>query len=224
MRLIDKYKPTALGDLVGQPDVVKALRGYLANPDPDVFLFTGPTGGGKSAAALALAAELGVDTDHMFGGLHRIPAGEQTADAVRQLSKDLRVMPWEGSGWRVAIVDEADHISKSAAVVWLDVLERLPTKTTIIFTTNTPGALPARFRDRCRSYAFGGDPMFLGPALQGRIDHITRQETAPVEVTAPRWQDLAEYVDGRQELSVRQVLQSLDGWIRALPGKGGDHA
>lgn len=124
-------------------------------------------------------------------------------------------MPWSGSGWRVAVVDEADHVSRSAAAVWLHVLESLPPRCVVIFTTNHPGDLPARFRDRCRPISFGGEPMLVGPALQGRIDHITRQEMGSDEVITPRWEELAEYQDGRSELSIRQVLQALDGWIRS---------
>jgi DNA polymerase III delta prime subunit len=46
-----------------------------------IDLFTGPTGTGKTSAALALAADLGCGSDE-FGGLQVISSGEQTADAA----------------------------------------------------------------------------------------------------------------------------------------------
>ncbi|MCZ6689876.1 MAG: AAA family ATPase [Planctomycetota bacterium] len=219
MRLIDKYRPTDLDGVIGQGPTVDALRSFLVSPHSAAFLFAGPTGTGKSSAALALAIELGVDVgQHEFGGLHRIPAGEQDADAVRTLARDMTLMPWSGSGWRVAIVDEADHVTKGAAQVWLSVLENLGLRRLVIFTTNDPAKLPGRFRDRCETFEFRGEPMLLGPAVQVRIDSIVGAEG--ILATPPRWQDLAEYQDGRMELSVRQVIQALDGWMRARSERG----
>jgi replication factor C small subunit len=215
-RLIDAYRPRTVKDLVGQDAAVGELQDFLEDPHPCAFLFTGPTGTGKTSAALALARDLGVDmAQGTFGGLHHIPAGEQTAAAVGELREHLTLMTWSGSGWKVAIIDEADTVHPTAAAKWLDVLDsdRLPRRTVFVFTTNNPGKLPARFRDRCQEVHFIGDPMIVGPAVQSRIDHIIRDRDLKVE--PPRWQDLAEYRDGRQELSIRQVIQSLDSWIRS---------
>lgn len=218
-RLVDTYRPVGLVDVVGQPDIVRGLQVYLEAPYSGGFLFHGPTGVGKTSVALALAAELGVALEHKeFGGLHRIPAGEQTGEAVRELRKNLGYYPWEGSGWKVALIDEADYVSRAAAQVWLDVLERLPEKTLVIFTTNEPGKLPQRFRDRCEAFSFDGGPLTMGPPVQALVGRIWRDVGGSLFGEAPRWEDLAD-TDDRGDLSVRRVLQGLEDHIRQVYSK-----
>ncbi len=215
-RLIDTYRPETLKDVIGQDHIVSGLRVYVRAPYSAGFIFEGATGVGKTSAALALARELGVDVgNHEFGGLHRIPAGEQTGEAVRALRKDLGLMAWSGSGWRVAIIDEADYVSKAAAQVWLDVLESLPPRTLVIFTTNNPDKLPQRFLDRCDRFRFEADPQVLGAAVQRLVDRIWRDVGAILHRPAPAWEEL-EGIDPNGQISVRRVLQGLEGRIRAI--------
>ena len=124
-------------------------------------------------------------------------------------------MPWSGSGWKVAVIDEADYVSKAAAQVWLDVLERLPGRTVVIFTTNNPDKLPQRFRDRCDRFRFEADPLVLGPAVQGLVERIWRDVGGVLHRPAPAWEEL-EGIDADGRISVRRVLQGLEGRIRAI--------
>jgi replication-associated recombination protein RarA len=156
--LTEKYRPVSLDAIWGQPSAVKVLRKFAANPYPTAFIFEGATGTGKTSAALALAGDLGCDLSAKgFGGVQTIASGEQSADSVRDAYRAMFNCPWQGSGWKVVIVNEADRMARPAETIWLDVLEAIPAKTVVIFTTNEAGRLSQRFMDRCTRLAFESD-------------------------------------------------------------------
>ena len=165
--LLAKYRPLHLADVRGQPDVVRALALFAQDPYPTAFLLHGESGIGKTSTATALANELGcVIDDNELGGFSEIASGEQTKDSVKDKLNYLRYRPLMGSGWRVLVVNEADQMSIAAEGVWLDALEHLTNQTVIIFTTNAPGKLSRRLRDRCEVFGFEWESAKLQPAIQ----------------------------------------------------------
>lgn len=213
MNLIDKYRPRAIREILGQPWLVHQLELYLERPYPCAFLFAGGTGTGKTSAALALAESLGVDVEQEeFGGLHQIASGEQTGESVRSKISAMRVRPFMGSGWKVLIVNEADCMTANAAQVWLDALESLPPQTVIVFTTNSAGRLPARLRDRCEGFAFESGLLSLRPYLQDLADRIWATEVGgecpPVEAFGP-------LVDENGDASFRRLIQRMAPYVRS---------
>src|SRR5262245_3924 len=175
--LLTKYRPKTLKDVLGQPDVVRALALYAQAPYSAAMLFHGESGVGKTSAAYALARDLGCDVDEgPLGGFHEIPSGEMDAAAVRDHLGRLTLGTLFGSGWRVLVANEADRMSKPAETIWLDGLEHLPARSTVVFTTNQPERLSPRFRDRCEVYAFESDPDRLQPALQALARRVWKAE------------------------------------------------
>jgi DNA polymerase III delta prime subunit len=113
-----------------------------------------------------------------IGGFYEIASGEQTGQSVRHVLEMCANIPMYGSGWKVVIVNEADEMSRNAAFVWLDALEHLPPHTIVIFTTNEPKSLPARFRDRCEHLAFSGGSELL-PEARALAAEILKREGVP---------------------------------------------
>lgn len=66
----DKYQPQELGELVGQPQAVKEILSWAESwreerPIKPALLLYGPAGTGKTAAAQALARQMGWDLVEM---------------------------------------------------------------------------------------------------------------------------------------------------------------
>ena len=206
--LTSAYKPRSVADILGQPQVRAALQTFVASPRPAAMLFTGPTGVGKTSAALALAAELGCDLDPSgIGGVRVIASGEQTADSVRQALNQLYYTTLRGSGWKVIIVNEADRMHPAAETIWLDALENLPSKSVVIFTTNYAERLSDRFRDRCMTLEFEGNSEALGIDALRLLAFVWRDCTTQEIPGHTADRIVAEATDPKGVLSYRRLLQ-----------------
>lgn len=212
--LPEKYRPRLLSQVLGQEWIIFQLREYAGNPASNAFIFSGGTGVGKTSIAHALATELGVIVDEAeMGGLHQIASGEQTGESVRRKMDSLHTRPFVGSGWKVLIINEADAMSPGASYVWLDALENLPQRTTIIFTTNNASKLPRRLRDRCEEFQFNSGSLILRPAMQELIERVWTSETG--ESCPYSVDQLGGLTDENGDASFRRTLQRLATYLRA---------
>lgn len=222
--LLQKYRPSKLDMLRGHPHIVADLRSFVVAPYSRSFIFSGPPGCGKTSAAYAMAGELGCMVDapevtQQMSGLYVIASGEQTAGNVRAQITSCSYGTMLGSGWKVIVVNEADFTSQQSSMVWLDVLERLPKKTVVIFTTNEPEKMSDRFRQRSECYSFAapvritdeGNPTESEIAAQDLIDHVWETELGHNH--SPRLCELENVVNNGQ-LSYRSVLAALEPLIR----------
>ncbi len=185
------------------------LRAFVKQPYSTPFVFDGGTGVGKTSAAIALAAELGCDVgEGEFGGVYQIASGEQTADAVRDVARWMGAIPFGGSGWKVVVLNEADRMHPQAEAVWLDVLERLPARTVVVFTTNSIGRMSQRFLDRCERVYFVSQAVALEPEARGFIERVWRRETGEeIDPAMAAWILEQSVVEG--EVSFRRILQNI---------------
>lgn len=72
-----------------------------------------------------------------------------SVESVRRITPFLRKTAAEG-GWRVVIVDGAEHLNHSSQNALLKILEEPPKKTLLALTTAQPGAFLPTIRSRCR--------------------------------------------------------------------------
>jgi hypothetical protein len=177
LSLLLKYQPRTLADILGQAGVVRSLKQYITHPYSTAMLFHGDPGIGKTAAAHALARELGCAVeDDWLGGLFEVASGALTGPAARNMLDTLQQRPLMGSGWKVALCNEADRMTEAAETIFLDGLERLPPKTVVVFTTNAPEHLTQRLRDRCECYAFEGGADHLRPHIRKLAARVWKAE------------------------------------------------
>jgi hypothetical protein len=184
------------------------------------LIFAGPSGVGKTAAALAIAADLECDPD--WGGISEIASGMQNGQAVDNLLRSLRLRPLAGSGWKVAIINEADRMTEQAEAVWLDGLEHLSTKTVVIFTTNNLGKLSPRFVRRCEVYHFDGSSTAFRAAMAKLIRQVWKSETGKPLGTLP--EGLGRFEECDDAYSIGLALQQITPYLRtgdSLPERFG---
>ncbi len=115
-----------------------------------------------------------------------------------------------GSGWHVLIVNEADCMTANAAYTWLDVLENLPPRCVVIFTTNDAHRLPRRLRDRCETIHFTGGMLLLRASLEEFARRVWREQVGLDDIDS-----FGPMVDENGDTSFRRLLQLMEPAVRA---------
>jgi DNA polymerase III delta prime subunit len=116
--------------------------------------------------------------------------------------------PWHGSGWKVVIVNEADRMARPAETIWLDVLEAIPARTVIIFTTNEASRLSQRFLDRCTRLAFESDADKLHASAIAFASAVWKAETGK-RPDAAKVQQIVHVTEAQGQLSFRRLMQGI---------------
>ncbi len=153
-------------------DAIRAQRIHHA------WLLTGPEGIGKATLAYRFARRLlagpnvpaACVNDPAFPVFRRVAAGthadlltierewddkrkrlrsEIVVDSARGVADFLRLTPAEG-GWRLVVVDGAEHLNRNAANALLKVLEEPPPRAVLLLVCASPGRLLPTIRSRCR--------------------------------------------------------------------------
>jgi DNA polymerase-3 subunit delta' len=175
----------------GQPAAVDAVASMLASGMPHAVLLVGPSGVGKSTLAEDIAAGLLCRVEDRsirpcrecracralehgnHPDLHRlgppgaglvIPIGGREERGVRDLVRDLALLPVEG-GARVAIVAGADRMTEDAQSAFLKTLEEPPAATVLILTAADEERLLPTIRSRCVR-------LRLGPVARPDVEQI----------------------------------------------------
>lgn len=168
-----RENPLLFGHAGAEAQTLDAIRsGRLHH----AWLITGPAGVGKATFAFRFARRLlaGVDNpaahDPASPVFRRVATGahadlltverewddkksrlrgEIVVDDARAISTFLRLTPAEG-GWRVVVIDGAEHLNRNAANSVLKMLEEPPPRAILLLTCAAPGRLLPTIRSRCR--------------------------------------------------------------------------
>ena len=175
MLWIEKYRPKALGEVVGQEQVVRQLLRFAAERSVPHLLITGPHGTGKSAATECLAKALygeGWDgnttvlncTELFLQGKSSLAADDRFAHLFRKdegLSANFkRVVRWYasmrplGAEFKLMVLEGAHTLPREIQQALRRTLERYSaTCRFILCTTNQSAIIPA-ISSRCLPLAF----------------------------------------------------------------------
>ena len=116
---VEKYRPTSLDEVVGNPAAIADLRKWAAGwvkgrPDKKAVILQGDPGIGKTTAALALAREMGWTLIEMNA------SDSRNADAIERVATRGSVLQTfsptgeflrtEQGGRKLIVLDEADNV------------------------------------------------------------------------------------------------------------------
>jgi len=147
---------TTFASVREQAEAKRLLSAALEEGPAHAYLFHGPPGVGKRAAAIAFAAELLGEHDRVERGSHPDlyvlePLGDQIRiDAIRALRRDLHMRPFEAQR-RVYLVFGADLMNDEAADALLKDLEEPPPYAVIVLVADDIGPLPETILSRCHA-------------------------------------------------------------------------
>ncbi len=172
-----------------QPRAQMALSAALASGPSHAYLFRGPRGAGKRAAARAFAAEIvATGADDPDDARRRAlldpsphpdlvwlaPRGAQhLVEEVRErVIRAAAYRPYEG-GKRVFVVEAAEAMRDESQNALLKTLEEPPQYVHLILLSSEPGALLETIASRCQTVEFAPLPVAaVEAALEGDAEEV----------------------------------------------------
>jgi len=170
--LYRKYRPQNFDEMVGQENIVDALkRSVAADKSPHALLFVGPKGSGKTTTARIFAKAINcpnvkegnpcgvcdvceeiasgasVDVIEIDG------ASNRKIDDIREIRDKISHSPSKFKK-KVYIIDEVHMLTKEAFNALLKTLEEPPSHAVFVLCTTESDKLPATIISRCQRFDF----------------------------------------------------------------------
>ena len=156
--LYRKYRPTRLGEVVGQRQVTEVLEKALKSGKiSHAYLFIGPRGTGKTSVARIFAhAVNGFDytlEDDYVDIVEIDGASNRGIDNIRELREKVMIAPSQGK-YKIYIIDEVHMLTKEAFNALLKTLEEPPAHVIFIMATTDAYKVPVTITSRAQVYTF----------------------------------------------------------------------
>ena len=234
MRLVEKYRPRSLDEIVGQDENILSIKKVLSRKALPHFLFIGPPGTGKTSAAICMArAKWGDQWRHHFREYNA--SDVRGIDDVRTCFKPIS----KHRGERFILLDEADRMTIDAQHAMRRVLENTPS-TIFIWSGNQGWKIIDAIKSRCAIYRFR---RLSDEAIARRLLQVIRAEGIKVDLKNPdirkgltllvsdsrgdmRWalNTLEKLIGENKDIAVESVLMlrrpqlAVDAMMMALAG------
>lgn len=143
-----KHRPQDFESVVGQSHMLGALQRVIAKKQSQQFIFSGPSGTGKTTLARITAYEVGCDDRDI---LEVDAATFSGVDKMREVQTIMKYKPMGGGGSRAIIVDEAHGLSKQAWDALLKPVEEPGKNVYWMFCTTNAAKIPQTIKTRCTS-------------------------------------------------------------------------
>lgn len=211
-------QPAPRWPVLGHERVTSTLtRALHAGQVHHAYLFAGPAGIGRTTLAYAFASALLCEAPLAERPCGHCRACERVArrvhpdvtrialdaepddiklisiDRIREFRASLSLRPLEGA-WRVAIIDDAERLSRDAADALLKTLEEPPPYAVLLLIAEDTHALPETIRSRCQIFHLTPLPA-----------HVIQEALSARGVSRERAKRIATLVRGRIAEAFRLV-------------------
>lgn len=147
--LTERYRPRSMAEFVGLAKPKLLCAKLAARPFASAWLFTGPSGTGKTTMGIALGEMIPAE-------IHHIPSQECDLSTLERVCHTCARVPWLGKKMHLVLVDEADQMSPAAQLFLLSKLDSTAQLPNVIwiFTCNSTDRLQDRFLSRVKQVEF----------------------------------------------------------------------
>ncbi len=170
--LYRKWRPATFDDVIGQDNIVTALKSQLAhNKVGHAYIFTGTRGTGKTSCAKIFAKAVnclnlqnsspccecamceGIQSGAILDVVEIDAASNNGVDNIRDLREETAYTP-TAANYKVFIIDEVHMLSAAAFNALLKIMEEPPSHVIFILATTEIHKVPATILSRCQRYDF----------------------------------------------------------------------
>jgi replication-associated recombination protein RarA len=208
--LHEAYRPRTWSEFLGNAKAVQAIQSACERAKrqsrPIALCINGPSGTGKTTLAKLVAGEL---TRAPEFDVLELDGDKCTVDAVRDLTQTGALNTRGIGGYRVVIVNEYHAMTAKAVQAWLTLLERLPNKACVIFTSTDSRA--DLFGDYSGPFASRSIPVSL--TSQGLAQDFAKRALEIAELEGLGGAEPKQYLRLVQDCknNMRAVLQAIEG-------------
>lgn len=193
-----KYRPKSFKTVVGQDSVIKSLTKILERDGSHSFLFSGPSGTGKTTLARIAAKELGCSATDII----EIDGATNTGvDDMRDFQQVMQYLPLGGGGKKALILDECHMLSKQAWNSLLKITEEPPKHAYFFFCTTEPGKVINTIKTRCASFTLD---LLSENELHKVLERVSKKEEIKLPI------GVADVIVKEANGSPRQLLVNLE--------------
>jgi DNA polymerase III delta prime subunit len=195
---VEKYRPQALSEYIGNEVVKETVQQYLDNSDIPHLLFYGKAGTGKTTLAKLIINTIKCDSMIINA------SDENNVETVRNKVKNF-ASSVGFSGFKIIVLDEFDYMTPGAQAILRNLMETFSKHCRFILTCNYIEKIIDPIQSRCQSFAIT-PPTKKDVAIQ--ISNILKTENIKFDIKNVAEIINSYYPDIRRVLNNCQLLSA----------------